>query len=163
MELDQLFLAVCSFVDTDMYHHALWLFYIWNPQEQQVEISYHYHQNWLWNLPRVLTLENVSSREQGECVCGMLSSLLALKVDILMHDTHTHLTNCIVPLIFWVFLMAELRCNLQVTWNFWRRGLFYMKGEKYNSHLLRRMWQRKVFTQAYVTLSCTLKQLLALI
>lgn len=67
------------------------------------------------------------------------------------------------PSLLGFFLMAELKCNLEVTWNFWRRGLFYMKGEKYNPQLLRRMWQRKVFTQAYVMLSCTLKQLPALI
>lgn len=43
----------------------------------------------------------------------MLSSLLALKVDILMHDTHTHLTNYIVPLIFWVF--SNGRIEVQFT------------------------------------------------
>lgn len=38
----------------------------------------------------------------------MLLSFLALKVGILMHDTHTHLTNYIVPSIFWVFSNARI-------------------------------------------------------
>lgn len=41
-------------------------------------------------------------------MCGMLLGLLALKVDILMHDTHTYPTNHVVPLLFWLLSSGRI-------------------------------------------------------
>lgn len=63
----------------------------------------------------------------------MLLSFLALKVDILMHDTYTHLTNYIVPPIFWAFSNARIEVQFTNYLELLEKRIILYEGRKIQS------------------------------
>jgi len=65
----------------------------------------------------------------------MLSRLLALKVDILMPDTHTHLKNRIVPLLFWLLSSGRIEMWFKSYSELLEKRIILHEGRKNTTHV----------------------------